>query len=336
MTIRAPGFADFYFVGEHLRRVFESDYSHGEAFYFYVPVLAVGLLPWSLLVPLLTWREVPRNPARSFCVVSAGVTLVAFSCASAKLIPYILPAVSPIAVLIADGLASCAWPAAGSRAAIRPPDSRILIESGPMIALLGAGVIFAAIAAPDFRTPYVMAARPAMYAIGGILVAGGAITSLMFVARRTAGGLGAIVVTLAIALIAGGWVRLETETMRSYAQLSRTIAEQVPDAAIICYHRYVQSLPFYNRRRVVLVGGRTELDFGARLDPDAREWFLNSDGQMLRRWEQPGRVVVVLDAVDLARMKEQFGDFDVIAIEGKKRAIVRRERISRRGPFTVN
>ena len=54
MTIREPGYADFYFVGEHLRRVFETDYSHSEAFYFYLPVLAVGLLPWSLLVPFLT------------------------------------------------------------------------------------------------------------------------------------------------------------------------------------------------------------------------------------------------------------------------------------------
>ncbi len=328
ITIREPGFANFYFVGEHLRRAFQTDYSHSEAFYFYVPVLAVGLLPWSLLVPFLTWRAAQRNPARSFCIVAAGFTVVAFSCASAKLIPYILPAVPPLAVLIADGLVSCAWPAADSRAAIRSPDSRILIESGPMLALLGAGVIVAAIAAPQLRTPYVMAARPAMYAIGAILVAGGAVTTAMFVARRNPAGLAAIIVTLALALIAGGWARLETEPMRSYAVLSRAIAEAAPDAAIICYHRYVQSLAFYNRRRVVLVGGRTELDFGSRLDPDAREWFLNSDEQMFRRWDQPGRVVIVLDAGDLARMKERLGDFDVIAIEGRKRAIIRRERIS--------
>ncbi len=336
MIIREPGFADFYFIGEHLRRVFETDYSHSEAFYFYLPVLAIGLLPWSLLVPFLTWREAPRNPARSFCVVAAGVTVVAFSCASAKLIPYILPAVPPLAVLIADGLVSCAWPAADSRAALRPPDSRILIESGPMLALLGAGVIAAAIAAAQFRTPYVMAARPAMYAIGAILLAGGAVTTSMFATRRTAAGLGAIVVTLAFALIAGGWARLETEPMRSYAGLSRAIARTAPDAEIICYHRYVQSLPFYNQRRVILLGGRTELDFGSQLDPDAREWFLNNDEQMFRRWDQPGRVVVVLDAGDLARMKERFGEFDVIASEGKKRAIVRRERISRREPAIVN
>jgi 4-amino-4-deoxy-L-arabinose transferase-like glycosyltransferase len=335
MTIREPGFADFYFVGEHLRRVFETDYSHAEAFYFYIPVLAIGLLPWTLLVPFLTWREAPSNPARSFCLVAAGVTLVAFSCASAKLIPYILPAVPPLTVLIADGLVACAWPAADSRAARRPPDSRILIESGPMLVLLGAGVIVAAIAAPQFRTPYVMIARPAMYAIGAILLTGGAVTMLMFVRRRTAAGLGAIVVTLALALIAGGWARLETEPMRSYAALSRAIAEKAPDADIICYHRYVQSLPFYNRKRIVLLGGRTELDFGSRLDPEARVWFMNNDDQLFRRWDRPGPIVVVLDAGDLARMKESFGDFDLIAAEGKKRAIIRRERISRREPISV-
>jgi 4-amino-4-deoxy-L-arabinose transferase-like glycosyltransferase len=310
--------------------VFEADYSHNEAFYFYVPVLAIGLLPWSLLVPFLTWRAFPRNPARSFCLVAASVTVVAFSCASAKLIPYVLPAVPPLAVLIADGLASCAWPTAESRGALRAPDSRILAESGPMLALLGAGVIIAAIEAAQFRTPYVMAARPAMYAIGAILIAGGIATTSMFFMKRIAAGLSAIVVTLAFTLIAGGWARLETEPMRSYAGLSRAIAEQAPDATIICYHRYVQSLAFYNRQRVVLVGGRTELDFGSQLDPDERQWFLNNDEQMFRRWERPGPVVIVLDAGDLARMKERLGEFNIIATEGKKRAIVRHERISRR------
>jgi 4-amino-4-deoxy-L-arabinose transferase-like glycosyltransferase len=339
MTIREPGFFDFYFVGEHIRRVFDADYSHAEAFYFYIPVLAIGLLPWSLLVPFLTWRSAPRNPARRFCVAAAGVTIVAFSCASAKLIPYVLPAVPPLAVLIADGLVSCAWPAGDSRATLRAPDSRILIESGPMLALMGAGVMIAAIASPQFRTPYVQAARPAMYAIAAILLAGGAATTFMFMTRRTASGLGAIVVTLALALIAGGWVRLETEPMRSYADLSRTIAQKAPDATIICYHRYVQSLPFYNRRRVILVGGRTELDFGAQHDPEMRDWFLSNDEQMFRRWEEPGRKVIVLDAGDLARMKERLEEFDVIAIEGKKRAIIRRERISNSEaikPITAN
>ena len=335
MAMRVPDFVDFYFVGEHLRRVFDSDYSHGEPFYFYLPVLALGLMPWTLLVPLLTWREMPPNAARRFCISAAAVTIVAFSCASAKLIPYVLPAVAPLAVLIADGLVACAWPTPGARAALAPPDSRILREAGPMIAIVGAGVIVTGILAPNFRTHYVMAARQAIFAIGAILLVGGAAVTMTFLQRRPAAGLAGIVITIAIALTAGSWARLETESLRSYATLSRIIAAKEPAATIICYHRYVQSLAFYNRRRIILLGARTELNFGAKRDPQMRDWFMNNDEQMFKRWEQPGRVVIVLDALDLARMRERFGDFDVIASEGRKRAIVRRDRVARHGltPF---
>ncbi len=328
ITTIEPGFFDFYFIGEHIRRVFQADYSHTEAFWFFAPVVAIGLMPWSILVPFLTWRHAPTNPARRFCVVAATLTLVAFSSANAKLIPYVLPAIPPLAVLIADGIASCAWPSLDSRTALRAPDSRILLESGPLLTLIGLGVIIAANLAPHFRTPYVAAAQPAMYVVGAILGAGGALATVLFATRRISAALATIVLTMSLALIAGGWARLETEPLRSYAELSRTIAAKAPDASIICYHRYVQSLAFYNRRRIILVGVRTELDFGARHDLDARNWFLNTDDQMLNLWHQPGPKVIVLDAGDLARIKESLGDFELIASEGKKRAILRREPVA--------
>ncbi|MDO8434982.1 MAG: glycosyltransferase family 39 protein [Candidatus Binatus sp.] len=323
ITIMEPGFFDFYFVGEHLRRIFDSSYSHTEPIYFYLPVLALGLIPWSMLVPFMTWRDAQKNPARTFCLTAAMVTLVAFSCASAKLIPYILPAIPPLAILIADGLISCAWPAPDSRAAHRPPDSRILLESGPLLMLFGAGVIVAAILAPQFRTPYVMAARPAMFLIGAVLLIGGGVTTAIFLRRRRGAGLVALTLTLASALIAGGWVRLETESLRSYASLARAVAARAPDARLICYHRYVQSLAFYTGRRVILVGPKSELDFGARHAADTADWFFNNDLQLLELWERPGSTVLVIDAPELARLKERLGAFDLIASEGKKRAILR-------------
>ena len=53
IAVREPGFVDFYFVGEHLRRFFESSYSHGEPFYYYLPVLAAGMMPWTLMTPFI-------------------------------------------------------------------------------------------------------------------------------------------------------------------------------------------------------------------------------------------------------------------------------------------
>ena len=62
VAIREPGFVDFYFVGEHLRRFFESSYSHGEPFYYYLPVLAAGMMPWTLMAPFIAWHALRARP----------------------------------------------------------------------------------------------------------------------------------------------------------------------------------------------------------------------------------------------------------------------------------
>ena len=320
MVLMIPGFFDFYFIGEHLRRALESSYSHGEPFYFYIPVLAVGMLPWSAMVPFLTWRHLPENPARRFCIAAALTTIAAFSCANAKLIPYILPAIPPVAILIADGLASCAWPAQTGSGVPRP-DSRILVESGPLLGLLGAVAVGVAIYAPEFRSPYPMHVRTALFAVGGSLIAGGAITTGIFLSGRTAAGIVSLAASVAIATMGASWARIEAEPLRSYAALARAIAERAPDSRVICYHRYVQSLPFYTRKRIILVGARTELRFGSRLSPDADSYFFKTDDDLMRLWNSPGRKVLVIDEADLARLKDQLGSFELIGSEFHKRAV---------------
>lgn len=321
ISLREPGFVDFYFVGEHLRRALQPSYSHGEPIYFYLPALLGGLLPWSLMVPFLTWRGMEPNPARRFCVIAAAVIVVAFSLASAKLIPYILPAFPMLAILIADGIASCAWPARIGAGAVPKPDSRILLESGPMLAIIGACVIGAAIAAPLIRTPYPMAAQTAMYAIGTILIAGGAIATLVFLRRKSAAGIAVIVITIAGALCAGTWARLAVEPLRSYAELSRRVARLAPGATLICYRRYVQALPFYTGRRVILVGPKSELEFGAARAPDQSDYFLKTDDDLLKLWNSAGLKVLVIDQSDLERLQDRLGLFTIIAKEHTKRAI---------------
>ncbi len=323
MIAWVPGFFNFYFIGEHLRRAFEASYSHGEPFYFYAPVLAGGLLPWSMLVPFLTWRRLRPNPARRFCLMAASTTVVAFSCASAKLIPYILPAVPPIAVLIADGIISCAWPEDADAGAVPRPDSRILAESGLLLGIMGAIAVGAGILAPEFRSPYPTYVRPSLFGLGAMLVAGGAITTALFLARRTRSGLAAIVATMALTLMGSSWARIEAEPLRSYAVLAREVAARAPDSSVICYHRYVQALPFYTRRRVVLVGARTELGFGSKLSPDADRYFLKTDGDLMREWQSAGEKVLVLDEADLARLKDQLGPYTMIGSEFHKRAIMK-------------
>jgi 4-amino-4-deoxy-L-arabinose transferase-like glycosyltransferase len=313
VAIRVPGFIWFYFVGEHLRRFFQASYSHGEPIYFYLPVLLIGLMPWSLMSAAILRRD-SQNSARSFCLVASIVVLTVFSLASAKLIPYILPAMPPLAVLLADAIISRVETASRTSG---------LRFTAAAVSLLGVGALIVAALAHHFHGQYLMLARAALFAIGAILLVGGLSTAAMIRRNRIAPELGSLAVTIALALIAGTYARIAVEPMRSYAELSRSVAAQAPDASLICYHRYIQSLPFYARRRVILVGQRSELGFGAARSADAHDYFFDSDGDLARLWNRPGKSVLLIDQSDLERLKPLLGNFRVIASEHTKRAVVK-------------
>jgi hypothetical protein len=161
----------------------------------------------------------------------------------------------------------------------------------------------------------------ALLGVGAVLVVGGALVTALLLGRQTVAGITALVLTMGLALMGASWARIGAEPLRSYAVLAREIARRAPDATVICYHRYVQALPFYTRKRVVLVGARTELGFGSKLAPEEDRYFLRNDDDLLRLWQTPGEKVLVLDEADLARLKEELGAFHVIGAEFHKRAI---------------
>src|SRR5205807_423398 len=99
------------------------------------------------------------NPARAFCLASVITIVGAFSLASNKLIPYVLPAFPSLAILMADRIASCVW-RNGSDVGVVPPQ---LLVAGPLLSLIGAAAIIAAEYAPNFTSPYLIAIRPTLY-----------------------------------------------------------------------------------------------------------------------------------------------------------------------------
>ena len=316
ITIREPGFFDFYFIGEHLKRFFDANYSHDQPPYYYVPILIGGLMPWTLALPFIPWRRLPPNPARRFCVIASATILILFSLSSAKLVPYILPAVPPLAIVIADGLVTLTALKGSS-------DSRRFTAIGPLLSIAGAIAIIVALHASEFHAPYPMMVRPAIYAAGAILMGGGIVCFASLWLGRNAFGLGALVVTAAATLIVVSYGRLMAEPLRSYAQLAKAIERVAPNSRLVCYPRYVQALPFYCRRRVILVGGKTELAFGSEHDPEGAEYFFIRRADLLKLWNDPRPTVFVIDRFALVPLKQFLGNFNVIASDLKKVAIVR-------------
>lgn len=120
MEQRYPGFIDYYVVGQHFRRYAGSGFNNPQPWYFYPVVLPVLLLPWSLWLAPLLRRARPAQwwAARGSTTALFGwwtfVVVVFFSLPTSKLIGYILPAIAPLAALLAPLLArrTRLWPIA--------------------------------------------------------------------------------------------------------------------------------------------------------------------------------------------------------------------------------
>ncbi len=323
MIVKVPGFFHFYIIGEHFRRAFVSTYSHGEPLYFYLPVILLGLAPWSICLPLLL-TEGTRGPARSFCAITAATVLVLFSVASAKLIPYILPALPPLALLLADSI-RCALSNHGAQRAGRRVNSRAIVASiGPALCVGGIGCIVVAAGASHFDNRDVTMLSGVILATGAIILVGGAAVSAAFVRGRSEAGLRLVVITVAAALIAGTYGRIKVESLHSYAPLGRELALKAPDATLIDYHRYPQAIPFYTHRRVLVAGPfLSELGFGASHSPDFNRYFLYTDEALLSYWAKDPAAVLIIDEADLRRLAAKLGAVRVIASQGHKRAVTK-------------
>ncbi len=111
MNARQNGFLIDFIWTHHIDR-FVSGLSHTEPWWYYVPVLFVGMLPCSILFPavvtfLIDRREttrVWRSYHVGFLVLASAWTIGLFSCSSCKLPPYLLPAIPCACLVIGRGV----------------------------------------------------------------------------------------------------------------------------------------------------------------------------------------------------------------------------------------
>ncbi|MBI4903077.1 MAG: hypothetical protein HY820_05540, partial [Acidobacteria bacterium] len=90
-------FVDEFFLKHNLGRFASSELQHVQPFWFYVPVLLLGLFPWTPLVALL---RRPANPWERLLWMWLGFGFVFFSLSVNKLPGYLLPLLPAAAALL--------------------------------------------------------------------------------------------------------------------------------------------------------------------------------------------------------------------------------------------
>jgi 4-amino-4-deoxy-L-arabinose transferase-like glycosyltransferase len=107
VCIRMPSFAR-YFLWVHNVQRFLTPFDHQRPIWFYGPVLLMGMLPASLLLPSFlgfllsgkTEAAVRRTMEMSFLLLAGGWCVLFFTVSGSKLPTYILPAYPPLALAL--------------------------------------------------------------------------------------------------------------------------------------------------------------------------------------------------------------------------------------------
>lgn len=231
VSLRNPEFARFFFIHEHFERFLTKVHQRYEPFWYFFPVLAGVMLPWSVFIPAAlknAWqrRREEEGEALAYLSIWALFIFLFFSKSDSKLIPYILPVVPPLALLIAAAF-------------------RERLDRGKRL-------------------------------------------------QRTLGvALGTVVLIVVATHVAYGWLDHQ-KTAKPLALMVRQLAT---DDDIVASFSYDQTLPFYARRRIVVVGALGELEFGSK-QGDQSAWFLDLI-RFEKLWRGEKRVFLLLQAANL-------------------------------------
>lgn len=332
---RNPDFARFFFIHEHFERFTSTVHGRYQPFWFFVPVLAGTMLPWSFFIPGAlgkAWRERVRQEGGGgmFLLIWIVLIFLFFSKSSSKLIPYLLPIFPPLAILIAHRINGVLE---GRGNGIRPS----LIGLGSILVILGAAALAyaglpQAVAVlkelmPRLDGPLNQFVRnapqlsaAACLSVGILFLVQGA--AALFVSGRNPGR---IVVTLCVCsflleilvprLIMGAITR--TESPRELALKAAALAG--PATRIVTFGP-MQAVSWYTGKRVLVTGKIDELEFGSK-QGDQSAWFPDRPA-LLRLWSGSSPVLIILKKGEFQELQPALHPAPNIVMESGRRLLI--------------
>jgi len=322
VSLRNPEFADFFFVHEHLQRYLSPVHHREGAWWYFVPQLLMGFLPWlglSWPIAKLVRAEPADRGLRPLLLLAVWVLAIFafFSASSSKLPGYILPIYPALAILCAcalDRLTPLQW-----RRQLLAALVLVLIgcAATPFLARLG-----------NTETPN------AVYREFALWLAAALATGLigLVVAWR----LNATSTSRSVAAYALAFFALVTVGLRGHEAFGR-ISSGAPLAARVAPLLYSTmplygvrffdyTLPFYLRHILTLVETPGELEFGIRQEP--RKWLPTID-DFVREWTSGRRALAIMSHPTYDELRSRALPMVVVAEDPRRVVVANFESIHR-------
>jgi 4-amino-4-deoxy-L-arabinose transferase-like glycosyltransferase len=273
VSLRNPDFPQFFFVHEHFARFLTTVHQRVEPWWFFLPLLLLGVLPWGLSLAgacARAWRDpgpTPQFKPLRFLLVFVVFTLVFFSASGSKLAPYLQPMFPPLAVIL------------GVYVADRPGFMRrMTVITASLVTFVAAGLlIYSAI-----RNSFVP--HEAVIWAAAAVIAVLAAVGVAWTQQRLGAMASALVVAAAGAL---AWQCFMTALgvvppARSARDLVMAVKPYVhPQTDLFSVGQYRETISPYLQRTLTVVEFQGELEFGLHAEPGKQ---MATAADFVRRW----------------------------------------------------
>ncbi|RQR84893.1 MULTISPECIES: glycosyltransferase family 39 protein [unclassified Burkholderia] len=310
---RNPEFFNFFFIVQQFRRYLTPEQNRPGPFYYFVPVLLVGFLPW-LSVAWQSIRHALRMPRQPngfspmlVLLIWSAFIFLFFSTSHSKLISYVLPVAPALALII------------GAYLPLMNADRfrRHLLGYLVFFVVAAFGIIFLAYQG-DARTPNALYRAFQVWLYAGLAVAGALTLAAAWLNRRV--GVAAAIIAFGAAWLAfgtiGGTGHDEFGRYSSGALLAPAVRAELaklpPDTPFYSIEMLDHTFPFYMGHTTIMVQRQDELAFGISVEPD--KWIPTVD-QWIERWKQDTHALAIMPP----------GQYDTLVRQGVPMRVIARD-----------
>jgi 4-amino-4-deoxy-L-arabinose transferase-like glycosyltransferase len=319
ISLRESEFLYFFVVDQHFLRFITAKHKRTGSLFYFLPVLAGGMFPWSILIPRGIASLWKRSEIRLF-IIWSGIVFLFFSVSRSKLPPYILPIFPTLAIVI-----GCFFNDVWDRAAKIKLEAAIYIIIFSVFAitpfLYWSNTAIGWISRISAEAIYVFQSLKALLICISML---SILTIIILIFRKSYASIFLILSAFSFIFVSLLMtLNIKTiDSLNTTKGLSNTINRNMREGdLLINYGTYDQTLPFYTKKKVVIAAYKGELEMGSKYE-DSKDIFIN-EYDFIKHFLSGKRVFSVLKTKRLKKLMEKLPENATIVDYQSERCLIK-------------